>query len=84
MKNVLQGFFVTLVAFTCICFGAFVLLRAIAAHQPLDATDNRTTGERSGMQVLVDNETGCQYLFRGGLTPRLDGAGKPFCKKVPS
>ena len=31
---------------------------------------------RSGMRVLTDAQTGCQYLQAGGLTPRLDADGR--------
>lgn len=34
---------------------------------------------RSGMGLHVDAQTGCQYLSRGGLTPRLDRDGKHIC-----
>ena len=41
-----------------------------------------TDGEkRSGMKVLVDAKTGCQYLgYNSGITPRLDDEGKQICK----
>ena len=39
------------------------------------------------MEILVDKETGVNYLFRasgyaGGLTPLLDGEGKPVVSPV--
>lgn len=42
-----------------------------------DATDP-PGGGRSGLSILTDCETGLQYLTAssGGLTPRLDEAGK--------
>lgn len=42
-----------------------------------DATD--PPHGRSGMRLHTDHETGCQYLSRGGLTPRLDRDGKHIC-----
>lgn len=33
----------------------------------------------SGVAVFTDPETGCQYLVRTGLTPRLDKYGKQIC-----
>lgn len=62
-----------------------VLLMAISwgGAKPLDDTDNKITGVRSDMRILVDHGTGCQYLrsASGGLTPRLDASGKPMCKR---
>ena len=51
---------------------------------PLDSTDNHTTGDRSGLRILIDHGTGCQYLrtSSGGITPRLDANGKPMCGVV--
>jgi len=34
----------------------------------------------SGMAVLTDHLTGCQYLNAASLTPRLDVAGRQVCK----
>ena len=33
-------------------------------------------------RVIVDHETGCQYIGRtgGGITPRLDADGKHICE----
>lgn len=61
--------------------GILVFLILIFQSNPLDATDNHVTGVRSGMQILTDHGTGCQYLRAtgGGLTPRLDAQGKPVC-----
>ena len=55
-----------------------VLLWFFYLIMPYDDTDDIKMGERSGMTLLVDHGTGCQYLragFAGGLTPRLDGNG---------
>lgn len=43
-----------------------------------DVTDGR---ERSGLALRTDAQTGCQYLASpwGGLTPRVDRAGKHIC-----
>lgn len=44
---------------------------------PRDDTDE-PGGERSGMSLHTDAMTGCQYLSvtLGGLTPRVDRAGR--------
>lgn len=44
---------------------------------PLDSTDSPT--ERSGMALMTDYGTGCQYLSYQGLTPRLNQDGKHIC-----
>lgn len=51
---------------------------AITCSRAYDDTDNEETGERSGMELCIDYGTGCHYLCKpfGGITPRLDGAGK--------
>ncbi len=46
-----------------------------------------TQGTMQGMQIWVDKETGVNYLFHfagysGGLTPLLDGEGKPIITPV--
>jgi len=38
--------------------------------------------ENSHMEVYTDHLTGCQYLYRYGLTPRMGADGKQICKKV--
>lgn len=60
--------------------GLFLIAHAMALMVPLDDTDNKATGKRSDMEILIDHGTGCQYLSRFGLTPRLDANGKPMCK----
>lgn len=49
---------------------------------PLDDSD-RSHSVRSGLGVKTDHMTGCQYLVTkwGGITPRLDGAGRQVCRK---
>lgn len=47
---------------------------------PFDATDNAIAGLRSGMNVMTDHETGCQYLSTlAGITPRLGRDGMQIC-----
>ena len=43
---------------------------------PYDDTD--PPGGRSGLVLLTDNPTGCQYLStsRGGIVPRFNGTGE--------
>lgn len=53
-------------AFVAAVFGAF-------GRDDTDPPDGR-----SGMRLLIDSRTGCQYLAMplGGITPRRDGEGK--------
>jgi hypothetical protein len=44
----------------------------------VDSTDD-LNGSRSGMTLHVDFKTGCHYLVRGGITPRLDKDGSHIC-----
>jgi Family of unknown function (DUF6440) len=60
---------------SCVLVGASIF----ALSRPLDATDNHVTGDRSGLFIMVDHGTGCQYLRSGSITPRLDAQGKPIC-----
>lgn len=71
-----------LVAFLAI----FILSALLKNRGPLDDTDNKLTGERSNMRILIDHGTGCQYLQTagGGITPRLDAKGAHMCVKVPA
>lgn len=39
-----------------------------------DSTD--PPGGRSGMTIYTDQATGCEYLSKRGLTPRVDGKGR--------
>ena len=51
--------------------------------QPYDDTDDRQNKERSGMNLYIDNKTGCEYLGVpiGSITPRLDRNGDQLgCK----
>lgn len=60
-----------------------LVLGVIAACSPYDSTDE-PGGQRSGMRLHTDSLTGCQYLSipLGGLTPRVDGAGRHVgCKR---
>lgn len=63
-------------------------LRVLDAYRPYDDTD--TPPQRSGLVIKKDALTGCDYLAYPGLftfivgyqlTPRLDGNGKPVCRK---
>lgn len=44
---------------------------------PMDSTDSPE--KRSGLSIKIDNMTGCHYLYRGSLTPRMDETGKQIC-----
>lgn len=51
-----------------------VVAVGLGSLTPYDSTD--PPGGRSGLKVYVDHATGCEYLYREGLTPRLDGQGR--------
>jgi hypothetical protein len=66
-----------------VIFAALVLLGLLIDAlrlRPIDSTDAGYF-ERSGMRPRVDALTGCHYLETsgGGLTPRLDRAGRQVC-----
>lgn len=46
-----------------------------------DSTD-KDFWHRSGSKLIIDYETGCEYLGNifGSVTPRLDGNGKQICR----
>ncbi|KQM18414.1 DUF6440 family protein [Novosphingobium sp. Leaf2] len=48
-----------------------------------DETDNKATGERSGLRIYTDHATGCQYIAtsNGNLTPRINADGAHICKE---
>ena len=61
-----------------IILGVIVLL--IIGILPNDRDDSDPPNGRSGMLVLTDYKTGCQYLYRGGaIVPRLDRNSKQIC-----
>ena len=49
-------------------------------YEPKDDSDG--PHENSHLEVYTDHLTGCQYLFRYSLTPRMSADGKQICKKV--
>lgn len=61
--------------------GMGVALLLVWPYQPRDDTD--PPSGRSGMGLHTDARTGCQYLSRAGLTPRLDATGKHICEARP-
>lgn len=59
-------------------FIAWLIISLASWMQPYDDTD--LPGGRSGMDLLTDHRTGCQYLYRrGAITPRMDANGKQIC-----
>lgn len=58
--------------------GGLILYGALQPYEPRDDSDGPT--ENSHMEVFTDHLTGCQYLYRGSLTPRMDRTGKQVCK----
>lgn len=71
----MTGFFVGVVVTLLLVAG----LRMGGSPPPYDDTD--APPARSGLKVLTDARTGCQYLTtaRGGLTPRLGRDGRHLC-----
>lgn len=62
--------------------GPLIMLLAIYLMTPTDTTD-RGFLRRSGLELLRDELTGCEYLSRSGaLTPRLDRDGKHICHPI--
>lgn len=60
--------------------GVFLLVYS-RPMTPYNDTD--LPGNRSGMDLLTDHGTGCQYLYRrGAITPRMDANGKQICSKI--
>jgi len=55
-----------------------ILYQAMMPYEPRDDSDGPS--EPSHMDVFTDHLTGCQYLYRGSLTPRMDRTGKQVCK----
>jgi len=57
-----------------------ICLQTAWAYLPI-GRDNSDGQSRSGLQVHVDYLTGCEYFSapNGGVTPRLDAAGKQIC-----
>ena len=63
--------------FAVVCLGLLLLL---LTHVPRDDTDPATG--RSGLTLMIDALTGCQYLYRmGAITPRMNAEGKQVCVK---
>ena len=57
------------------------------AQDRFDIKENRTVNLFTETMVIVDKETGVNYLFvcrgyGGGLTPLIDSDGKPIITKV--
>jgi hypothetical protein len=62
-------------------FVVAALVLVLVPSPNMDDTDDKLTGARSNLRILIDHGTKCQYLktSNGGLTPRLDAAGQPLC-----
>lgn len=72
MNDVLKGVSMVLIALALLALGG-----------SLRGDDTDPPDGRSGMRLLTDAHTGCQYLAvpLGGITPRLDGEGRQVgCK----
>lgn len=67
-----------------VCGLMWVAFLTVLDMAPKDDTDDPATTnpfERSGMMILTDHGTNCQYLGwrHGGLTPRLYADGSQIC-----
>lgn len=62
-----------------IAIGVLMILLSSFITNPRDNTD--PPNGRSGMMLLTDHMTGCQYLYRhGAITPRMGKDGKQLCE----
>jgi hypothetical protein len=70
------------VAWTVFWIWLIVFLIEFGLFKAFDYRKDSTDGDyRSGLEIRVDNLTGCEYLeSRNGLTPRLDLDGRQICK----
>jgi len=59
---------------------AFIIYDWFRPFHPVDDTD--FPDHQSGMWLYTDHLTGCQYLYRGSLTPRMDADGKQICIRI--
>jgi len=69
--------------FFMLCCAAIFMLslyQMTLPYEPKDDSDG--PHENSHMDVYTDYLTGCQYLYRYSLTPRMGADGKQICKKV--
>jgi len=63
----------------CAAIFTLSLYQMTLPYEPRDDSDG--PHENSHMDVYTDHLTGCQYLYRYSLTPRMDASGKQVCKK---
>ena len=56
-----------------------MFLGYLTSHDDTDPPNGR-----SGMTLLIDHGTGCQYLYRSGaMVPRMDKNSKQICEVIP-
>lgn len=65
--------------FSCLLISVETLFGVPYWLYPADDTDSPE--RRSGVHLITDYGTGCQYLSRNGITPRLDENGNHICKE---
>ena len=83
-KAINRAFWRPVLAVCCLSVAFDLLSYAIdATDWNRDDTDP-TSGPRSGLVVLTDARTGCQYLTaaKGGITPRQGVDGFQICAKA--
>ena len=58
---------------------AVVTMVSMTSSCSTSRDDTDPVDGRSGMMLLTDSGTGCQYRYWGSLTPRMDANGKQIC-----
>jgi hypothetical protein len=63
-------------------FFIFLLCSVLLACSPVPDDTDSSPNMRSKMTLLIDHDTGCQYLYRQGqVALRMDSDGTSFCGK---
>lgn len=76
-----KGFPVLAASIVAIMVITWIAIGLVSRMVPYDDTD--PPDGRSGMTLLTDHGTGCQYLYRSGaITPRMDANGKHMCSRI--
>lgn len=69
--------YIGLAGFVTLAGVCLLFLGVLTPHDDTDPPDGR-----SGMTLLTDHGTGCQYLYRSGaITPRMNNDGRQMCNQ---
>lgn len=80
-KEITVGVFHGLWCFAALIVFCYCLQWLTEAALGVKDDSDQSSWSRSGMDVMTDARTGCQYLGKGsGITPRLDTAGNQICR----